>query len=111
MGKQGGERADRFDHRLPGTARGHRKKLTALLDVQLGGVEYEGEDPPRTTPADNLAIRAWNLLRNGHGGMDWSGLPMVCAHLGIEDIEGLLDRLEVIRNHKPPEDTAEPEED
>ena len=31
---------------------------------------------------------------------------MVCAHVGIDDIEGLMDRLEIIRSHKPPETEA-----
>lgn len=62
-------------------------------------------------PADSAAICAWNFLSNGHGGIDWAGLPMVCAYVGIEDIEGLMDRLEVIRSHKPPESTQdEPKE-
>jgi hypothetical protein len=36
------------------------------------------------------------------GGIDWAGLPAVCAWLGIEDIDGLLLRLAVIKLHKPP---------
>lgn len=35
---------------------------------------------------------------------------MVCVHLGIDDIEGLLDRLEVIRSHKLPEEHPEAKE-
>lgn len=37
------------------------------------------------------------------GGIDWAGLQVVVALLGVEDVEDLLFRLEVIRMHKPPE--------
>ena len=43
---------------------------------------------------------AWNYLTNGHGGIDWAGLPYVVAHLGITDTPALLDRLLVIKTHK-----------
>jgi hypothetical protein len=62
-------------------------------------VQFEGEPPPQATPDDRLAISAWNFLANGSGGIDWAGLPVVCALLGIRDLE----RLQVIRTHKPPE--------
>ena len=48
-------------------------------------------------------MRAYNLLANGMGGVEWAGLPVVVGLLGIDDVEGLLHRIEVIRNHKPPE--------
>lgn len=38
------------------------------------------------------------------GGIDWSGLPFVCALLGIHDPEQLIDRLLVIKTHRPDED-------
>lgn len=44
----------------------------------------------------------WNLLGNGHGGLDWSGLPLVTARLGITDIESLIDDLEAIKTWRPP---------
>lgn len=46
----------------------------------------------------------WNLLANGSGGLDWAGLPFVAAMLGVDDVEGLMDRLLVIKTHKPPKD-------
>lgn len=79
-----------------------RKKLTALLDAQAG-VEYEGEEPPQHGDAERIAIRAFNLMANGMGGIDWSGLQMVVEYLGVTDIDDLVHRLEVIRTHKPPE--------
>lgn len=88
--------------RLVRAARRHRKKLTALLDAQ-SGVEFEGETKPLPAADEAIAIRAWNLLATGSGGIDWSGLPVVAELLGVEDVEGLLTRLEVIRMHKPPE--------
>jgi hypothetical protein len=41
-------------------------------------------------------------LTNGMGGIDWSGLPLVVALLGIDDVEAFVDRLLVIKTHKPP---------
>lgn len=63
----------------------------------------EGDIPP-TDPGHQVAIKAWNLLTNGMGGIDWSGLPYVCALLGIEDVEQLIERLLVIKTHKPDKD-------
>lgn len=40
------------------------------------------------------------------GGIDWSGLPLVCTWLGVQDVEGLLHRIEVIQAHKPPEEDS-----
>ncbi len=57
-----------------------------------------------------LALRTWNLLSNGMGGIDWAGLPLVVALLGITDIEGLLHRLQVIKTHRPPQDGELPPE-
>jgi hypothetical protein len=51
-------------------------------------------------PDMSLAIRAWNLLSNGMGGVDWAGLPYVVALLGIDDIETLINRLGVIKTHR-----------
>lgn len=36
------------------------------------------------------------------GGIDFNGLPLAVALLGIEDIEAFIDRLMVIKTHKPP---------
>jgi hypothetical protein len=38
------------------------------------------------------------------GGIDWSGLPFVCALLGFQDIDRLIERLLVIKTHKPDEE-------
>jgi hypothetical protein len=48
-----------------------------------------------------MAIRARNMLQNGMGGIDWAGLPLVAAHIGVTDAEALLDALEVLITHEP----------
>lgn len=55
-------------------------------------------------PADEdlLALRAYNLLANGMGGIDWAGVPLVFALLGVADPEPMLHRLGVIKLHRPP---------
>lgn len=73
----------------------------ALLDAQ-SGVRYEGEPPPSASHDEALAIRAWNLLADGNGGVHWQGLEIVACWLGIADIDGLLTRLEAIKTHRPP---------
>lgn len=50
-----------------------------------------------------MAIKAWNLLANGMGGLDYAGLPLVAAHLGIDDPDMLLTRFLAIKTHKKTE--------
>lgn len=47
-----------------------------------------------------MAIKVWNFLASD-GGLDWSGLPVVVAHLGIDDVGALMERLYVMKSHKP----------
>jgi hypothetical protein len=51
------------------------------------------------------------MLSNGQGGLDWAGLALVCAHLGIDDPAELIDRLAIIKCHRPdrPTDNTEKE--
>lgn len=72
--------------------------MTAVLDAQTG-IEYEGEPPPEPGHCEVQAIQAWNLLSDGAGGIDWSGMPLVCEYLGIDDLDGLIGRLQAIRQH------------
>lgn len=51
-------------------------------------------------------MQAYNLLSNGMGGIDWAGLPLVVAHLGIERIDVLIDTMATIKTHQPREDEA-----
>ncbi len=43
---------------------------------------------------DEAALDAWNLA----GGLEWPALPIVAAILGVDDIEGMVRRMVVIRN-------------
>lgn len=47
-----------------------------------------------------MAIRIHNILANGMGGLDWSGLSLWVEALGVRDVEGLLGRLETILTHR-----------
>jgi hypothetical protein len=46
-------------------------------------------------------------MANGTGGLDWSGLPLAMGFLGIEDVEGLMNDLMVIKGYIPPKEAAE----
>lgn len=48
-----------------------------------------------------IASNVYAMLANGNGGLDWSGLPLACAYYGVGDVEGLLQRLLVIKLHRP----------
>lgn len=80
-----------------------------MLDAQAG-IQYRGEAPPEPTSDDRLALRVWNMLANGMGGLDWAGLPLAVAHFGIADVDGLLHRLQVIKSHNPPKPGDEPQQ-
>jgi len=78
--------------------------VTALLDAQAG-VQYEGETAdPSPCPHAAQAVRAWNHLSNGMGGIDWQGLDAVTTLLQVADeqVELLLVRLLAIKTYKPP---------
>jgi hypothetical protein len=45
------------------------------------------------------------MLANGMGGIDWAGLPMACAWLGVRDVDALLQRLLLIKTHDPKRST------
>lgn len=38
------------------------------------------------------------------GGVDWQAVPLIVAWLGIDDVEGLMQRLALIRLHRKPEE-------
>jgi len=53
------------------------------------------------------AVQACNLLARD-GGIDWSGLQLIAAYLGVLDqTEALIDAIRVIRLHSPPADPAD----
>lgn len=45
----------------------------------------------------------FNLLSNGMGGISWDGLELQVAFFGIDDVEGLVSRLNLIKLHTPKE--------
>lgn len=55
-----------------------------------------------------MAVHAYNLLANGSGGIDWAGLPVICAYLGITDVEPLIHAIGVIKSHRPASDSDVP---
>lgn len=38
------------------------------------------------------------------GGLDWNGLEAMVEFYGIEDVDGLIERLLVIKSHTPPKE-------
>jgi len=46
-----------------------------------------------------MAIKAWNLLANGSGSIDWAGVELVFAHLGVADDSRMIHLLGTIKNH------------
>lgn len=48
-----------------------------------------------------IASNVYAMLANGMGGLDWAGLPLACAYHGVRDVEGLMQRLLVIKLHDP----------
>lgn len=73
-----------------------------MLDAQAG-VQYRGEAPPVPTAADTIAMRVWNFLATGMGGVEWCSLPLALDYYGISDVDGLIHRLLVIKHHKRPD--------
>ncbi len=41
------------------------------------------------------------MLSNSMGSIDWAGVPIVAALLGIEDLETFIRRLMTIKHHRP----------
>ena len=44
----------------------------------------------------------FNALKNGHGGIDWAGLPLLVEWFGVADVAALLQRLLVIKSYRKP---------
>lgn len=88
-------------------AGGGRGKLTALLNARHGDVQYEGETPEPPTTASLVAWKAWLMLSNGMGAIDWQGLEPVAALLGVADdeLELFVHRLMVIKLYRKPGET------
>ena len=85
-----------------GEARGHHKKLTALLAYSAD--EECGEVAPEASPDDQRAIAVGAFLANGMGGYDWGSLPLAVEFFHVEDVEGLIQRLFVMKTYTKPEE-------
>jgi hypothetical protein len=48
-------------------------------------------------------MNIYALAANGSGGLNWEAVPMLAAWVGVQDVEGLMHRLAVIRLHRKPE--------
>lgn len=40
------------------------------------------------------------MLSNGMGGIDWAGLPLVAAYIGVTDMDAFMDALAVLLTHE-----------
>lgn len=50
------------------------------------------------------------MLANGMGAIDWAGLPIVVALLGIDDVEAFVGHLMTIKHFRP-DRPDQPEDD
>lgn len=57
--------------------------------------------PYEEDPLDRAAIAVFNMVSNGMGGIDWGAVPFACDYLGVEDVDVIVERLLVIKSHKP----------
>jgi hypothetical protein len=62
---------------------------------------WEGEDAAHATHEDVLAMKVAGMLANGMGGYHWDALPLAVAFFGVGDMEDLLERLLVLKLHRP----------
>ena len=78
----------------------------ALLDARHG-IQYEGETPEQPSPESLTAWKAWLMLTNGMGAVDWAGVEPVTALLGVPDdeLELFLHRLLIIKTYRKPGET------
>ncbi|MCZ8073849.1 MAG: hypothetical protein O9341_06925 [Paucibacter sp.] len=48
-------------------------------------------------------MRAFSMLADRQGGLDWAGLPLVSSWLGVQDLDGLMHRLNIIKLYQRPQ--------
>ncbi len=46
-------------------------------------------------------MQVFNAVANGMGGIQWGDVPLFAAVYGVQDVEGLIDRLLVLKTHRP----------
>lgn len=73
--------------------------------------DREGNAEPQPTDDETMALTVFNILKNGQGGIDFAGLPLVTQWLGVEDVAGLLQRLVVIKSYRKPADRGAAEQE
>jgi hypothetical protein len=61
----------------------------------------QGDAPPACSREDLQALEVWRLVSNGMGGMDAAWLPYAVALHEVDDVEGLIRRLTLIKSHRP----------
>lgn len=69
--------------------------------------DREGAEEPLATDDETMALTVFNIIKNGHGGLDFAGLPLVCEWLGVNDVAALLQRLVVIKTWRKPSERGE----
>ena len=47
-------------------------------------------------------------MENGTGGITWDALPLAIDFYEVENVEGLIERLLVIKGHRPPKEELPP---
>lgn len=47
-------------------------------------------------------MRVFSMLADRQGAVDWDGLELVAAWLGVQDLDGLLHRLSIIKLYQRP---------
>jgi hypothetical protein len=90
-------------------ARRRRKKLLAFLDYRAG-VVWEGEAPPEPNASTLEAIRVWNFIADGMGGVRWDALPLALEFNRVPDAEETIVRLLLIKSHNPKREPRDDED-
>ncbi len=49
-----------------------------------------------------MATKIYHYLKTDGGGIDWDGLEIVCAWMGVQDVDLLLTRLMTIKTYERP---------
>ncbi len=70
-----------------------------------------GETGEPLSLINRQAIQIWNMLCNGMGSIDWSGLPFAVEWLGVDDVEGLVEGLMTIKSHRPEREAGQDEDE
>jgi hypothetical protein len=50
-----------------------------------------------------VAVEVFRALRDDVGGVNWAALPLFVTLYGVDDVELLIERLVVLKTHRPEE--------